>query len=320
MRFNLVPIAISLAGIVLCFQNCSLDGAPSQDGGAASQNSTDNSHNPSSPNSPSPSPNPGPGQAKVETIKSGSSWTVPAGVTSIDSVECWGAGGGPGSGTGAGFAGGGGGAYSKIGNLAVNPGSTINFSIGVGGTAAVGGGVGVAGGDTWFNSPTTVLAKGGSGGHVTWDGNAGVLVNSVGGAGGAAAQSVGNIVHSGGRGGIAQDSMVCAGGGGAGASPSGDGGTAGNGIFSTMVGGVGGSSPNAGTGGLGGVSGALNGVAGLAHELGGGGGGGGCGIIASGGSGGFPGGGAGAKPPQGLIVTPHGAGAAGQIVIRYRVP
>ena len=96
----------------------------------------------------------GQGTQTISTVGS-SSFTIPAGVTSII-VECWG-GGGRGStlsSTTAG-AGGGGGAYSK-GQLIVTPNTSYSIFVGAGSTTTS------PGQDTYFGSTSTVMAKGGN--------------------------------------------------------------------------------------------------------------------------------------------------------------
>jgi hypothetical protein len=150
-------------------------------------------------------------------LTSGSSWTVPADVVRIR-VECWGAGGG-GSfvSTGMGGGAGGGGAYASV-QLCVTPNSSINYSLGNGGSGASGTN---HGGDTWFLNSTTARAQGGRG----------VADNTVaGGAGGSVAGSIGTTVFAGGNGGNGSTSTnwACgrysAGGGGGGAARSTSGG------------------------------------------------------------------------------------------------
>ena len=92
------------------------------------------------------------------TLTSGSSWTVPCGITSI-TVECWGGGGGGGAATGSSsitaYGGGGsGGAYAK-GTFTVTGGTAISYSIGTGGVSASNGN------PTWFNAATVLQAAGG---------------------------------------------------------------------------------------------------------------------------------------------------------------
>ena len=90
-------------------------------------------------------------------------YVVPDGVDKIK-VQCWGGGGSGGAATGQAAAGGGGsgGSYVEI-ELAVTPGQSFNYSIGNGGNGQT-----ISsnrhGGDTWFNTSTFLLAKGGTGG------------------------------------------------------------------------------------------------------------------------------------------------------------
>ena len=69
----------------------------------------------------------------VVVLTSGTSWTVPTGVTSVD-VECWGAGGGSHY-QGGTFTGAGGGAYSATTGVAVTAGASITIGIGAAGIA-----------------------------------------------------------------------------------------------------------------------------------------------------------------------------------------
>src|SRR4051812_44620903 len=93
-------------------------------------------------------------------LTSGATWTVPANVTMLTSVECIGSGGAGAGMVAAGGAssvtGGGGGGYSKSVNIVVSPGQVINIGVGLGGAAVVRTTVtradGLPGGDTWFNA------------------------------------------------------------------------------------------------------------------------------------------------------------------------
>lgn len=116
------------------------------------------------------------------TYTSGNTFVVPAGVTEI-TVECWGAGGRGGQRTsGNPGGGGGGGAYSRSVLQGVSGSYTISVGAGSSNTSP--------GGDSWFGSAATVMAKGGeSGGNST-----------TGATGGQAAQSVGDITRNGGNG------------------------------------------------------------------------------------------------------------------------
>ena len=135
-------------------------------------------------------------------LTSGSSWTVPDGITEI-TVECWGAGGGGAGHSGRG--GGGGGAYATKTISGLTPGSTIDYSIGGGGA---GGQNGSNGGDTWFGGTAgspEVKAIGGSGSTGTAGAAGGLASNCtpVAGAysGGTGGGSSGQANYSGGGGG-----------------------------------------------------------------------------------------------------------------------
>ncbi len=175
-------------------------------------------------------------------------WTVPAGVTSV-TVEVWGGGGrggsvGGGLTTGAG-GGGGGGAYSRS-VLTVTPGATYTVVVGAGSTGAG------PGGDSYFGSATTVMAKGGNS-----------STSAAGATGGAAASGFGDVRFSGGNG--ADGSGTSYGGGGgssAGTAANGNnattstgataptgGGDGGNGRTTSSGGGSSGSAPGGGGGG-----------------------------------------------------------------------
>lgn len=173
------------------------------------------------------------------TVGSGT-WTAPPDFSSTNTIECIGGGGGGGDSTTG--KGGGGGAYAKIVNYPGTPGASISYSVGAGGSGST---APTAGGDSWFGSTGTILAKGA---QVT-SGN-----------GGLASASVGTTKYNGGNGGGS-------GGGGGAAGPNGAGGNA------TSSGG-------AGDAGFGGAGGAYPGGAGgdgaefdATHGSGGGGGG-----------------------------------------------
>ncbi len=128
-----------------------------------------------------------------------STWTAPAGVTSI-TVYAWGGGGGGGGGKGGllgGPAGGGGGsgAYSIYTNLTVVPGSIYNIGVGGGGGAGSSNNNGTAGNSSYFSSPGTsgtqlVAAVGGNGG----------VAGGAAGTGGAGASGIGTTLTSGANG------------------------------------------------------------------------------------------------------------------------
>lgn len=170
----------------------------------------------------------------TDIFTSSGTWVAPIGVTSVE-VECWGGGGG---GANSGMDGaGGGGAYSKKSSISVTSGNTYTVTVGVGGSS---GSPGSGGGDSWFNSNGTVLAKGGNAGG----GSAG--------SGGAAASGVGDIKFSGGNGGERLGSDGGGGGGSAGdAADGGNGGVLTGGIGGSVGGGNGGNGSTSGVGSAG---------------------------------------------------------------------
>jgi hypothetical protein len=118
----------------------------------------------------------------TQVITSGTTWTVPAGVTSA-TVECIGSGSA------------GGGAYSRTNSVSLTPGATVFIRIDAGAGSQLG--------PTWFNktantAPTTgqtdrgASAAGGSGAWQTQN-----VITAL---GGAASNSVGDVRYSGGRG------------------------------------------------------------------------------------------------------------------------
>lgn len=138
---------------------------------------------------------------------------VPEGVNSI-TVEVWGGGGKGGRATSNNTraGGGGGGAYSRS-TFSVTPGQSFNYSVGAGSTSN--NNTPPAGGDTWFGSNTTLMAKGGSS----------VSANNINGAqGGQAAEGFGDVKFSGGNGSnVSNSGSIYSGGGGSSASNLGDG-------------------------------------------------------------------------------------------------
>ena len=176
----------------------------------------------------------GTGEPITIFLKSGSSWVVPDDwCPTANTIHAIGGGGGGDWSNHTRVAGGGGGAYASISNFAATPGQVINYQVGAGGAA---GAVGQPGGDTWFHSPATLLAKGGGGGN-----------HDIGGQGGSAAESVGEVKFSGGNGGNSPANNRGGGGGGA-AGPNGPGGHGGNGVTSGDGGGGGGGANGGGNG------------------------------------------------------------------------
>lgn len=182
----------------------------------------------------------------TETITSGTSWSVPCGVTEI-TVEVVGGGGGGGMG-GGGCAGGGGGSggYSAVTVTVIN-GQTFNYTVGAGGAGATSNpGTGATGSPSTFTDGAllNITANGGTGGTV--GGGGGSCSGGNGGTGGTAA---GGTTNTPGNPGLAGETV------------------------GTDIGGKGGSTPNfSGVGGLGGAVG-IDGAAALVPGGGGGGGG-----------------------------------------------
>lgn len=209
------------------------------------------------------------------TTPGASTWTVPAGVTSVK-VECTG-GGGAGGGTatsGFGGQGGGGGEYARENTYVVTPLASINYQIGAGGTgasAAQGG----SGGDTIFDG--AVIAHGGNGGNRIYQIN-----NAPGGTGSTdSAHFAGGTGHNGGG------TFGTAGGGGGSSAGTARAGNAGGAATGT-TGGPGASAPSGGAaGGKGGNAGSTGQTGTAGSAPGGGGGGAGLGTSArAGGAGG----------------------------------
>ncbi|MCP4929990.1 MAG: LamG domain-containing protein, partial [Gammaproteobacteria bacterium] len=192
----------------------------------------------------------------TETFLSGTtSWTAPAGVTSVEYLVVAGGGGG-----GSALGGGGGGGGFKTGTLSVTPASSYTTTVGAGGSSntsgsdsvfgsitSTGGGKGATGGSS------TAGTAGGSGGGGTW-----------GGAGGSGSSGQGN---DGGDGTVGAQGYGGGGGGSgsAGSNASGDnGGNGGNGTLAFdgyyYAGGGGGTSHQGGSGGNGGSGGAGGGA------------------------------------------------------------
>jgi predicted CxxxxCH...CXXCH cytochrome family protein len=194
-----------------------------------------------------------------QPVTTTTTWTVPAGVTSVE-VKCWGAGGGGSGGNikNLGNGGGGGGAYATD-VVVVIPGNQYTITVGTGGAAGTNG-AGSAGGNSSFS--TFVIAVGGSGGTAS----AGATPGS-GGSGGLNTNCTPLLnAFSGGNGGNGNNASTGGGGGGS-ADETGNGGnggtpTAGTAPTNGGVGGTGGTSgigsPGTAPGGGGGGSGEKN--------------------------------------------------------------
>lgn len=239
------------------------------------------------------------------TTTGAQTWTVPSDFNPVNTIEVIGAGGGGGGGEAAGAArdggGGGGGGYSKVSNLNLTPGASINYTVGTGGSGGATGSDGVSGGDSWFNGTTLGGASLGCAG-----GAKGIYGGSAGAGGvGSTGTGSGATTHKGGNGGTGNVTPNVNGGGGA-AGLNGDGNTRS------------GSSGGSGDAGFGGAGGAIQANGGNGTEYdgshGSGGGAGAAGGSFTGGSyGGAGGGGAGGGGGPG-----HGdSGAQALIVITY---
>jgi len=229
----------------------------------------------------------------TETFTSTTTWTAPPGVTSVQ-AEVWGGGGGGGgqADSADGGGGGGGGAYSRENSATVAPGNVYTVTVGSAGTGSTGCTASTAGGDSWFISTATVLAKGGSPGACSTG------TPPVGGAGGASGSGVGDAVFSGGQGEKGVNNNNGRGGYGGSSAGTGADGWSGPQTFSTVT------YPTANTptgGGHGGDGGTAN-TNGNAPASGNGGGGGGAGDDTD------------ASDQTG------GAGAVGKIILTYNKP
>lgn len=225
----------------------------------------------------------------TETFTTTTTWTAPTGVTSVD-VEVWGGGGGGGgmNATSDGGGGGGGGAYSKS-TITVVPANNYTVTVGAAGTGSSGCTASTAGGDSWFSTTGTILAKGGSPGACSTG------TPPAGGAGGAAGSGVGTTKFSGGQGEIGRNNASGSGGYGGSSAGTVANGFSGPQTWSTVT------YPTASTptgGGHGGNAGGI-GVNGSAPASGNGGGGGGAGE---------------GSPKIG------GAGAVGKMILTYNKP
>ena len=226
----------------------------------------------------------------TETFTTTTTWTAPTGVTSV-TAEVWGGGGGGGgeNATTDGGGGGGGGGYSQS-VVTVVPGNNYTVTVGAAGTGNAGCTASTVGGDSWFSSTATVLAKGGSPGACSTG------TPPAGGAGGAAASGVGTTKFSGGQGEKGRNNNAGLGGyGGSSAGTAADG-WSGPQTWSTAT------YPTASTpvgGGHGGNGGATANAAGSAPASGNGGGGGGA--------------------ADGTNIS-GGNGAVGKVILTYNKP
>lgn len=157
------------------------------------------------------------------TLTATGSWTAPDGINAVK-VECWAGGGAGGTATGtAGSSGGGGagGCYVMDRAYTVIPGNSYTVTVGAGGvhtTTPTDNTAAPSGGDTWFDSTSGVVAKGGVGGI----GRTTVAVGA--GGSGSTTGCIGDAFFAGGDG--AAGTSTIGGGGGGGAGSTGAGGSA----------------------------------------------------------------------------------------------
>jgi len=209
-----------------------------------------------------------------QTFTTSGTWTCPAGVFSVQ-VECWGGGGAGGSARGqtsfrAAAGGGAGGAYAKANSISVTPATVYTVTVGAGGAFTITNGASSPGGDSWFSTSSTVIAKGGAGSNSLATSGADLI--SAGGIGTTTA-SIGDIIYKGGNGATGSNPSGAgfSGGGGSSAGTGSDGNSATNATAAAAVTG----------GGIGGTGRTSNGGSGSAPASGVGGGGGGAWAAAS---------------------------------------
>lgn len=119
------------------------------------------------------------------TLTSGTSYTVPAGVSSLNVTCIGGGGGGPGANsasTHGGQRGHGGQIVHSI--VSTTPGASITYAIGAGGNGTTGPGTATVGGSTTFTGATTAVGGNGGGSYDGSTGQIGISANNGGGAGG----------------------------------------------------------------------------------------------------------------------------------------
>jgi|GEM_PF-4656598 len=166
------------------------------------------------------------------TTPGSGSFIVPAGVTSIY-VECWGGGGAGATRSTNGAGGGGAGGAYAASTIAVTPGASINYFVGSGGESGTTG-TNINGKDSWFNTSSSIMAKGGPG--VANNGSTGATAP-------VATMSIGTVRYKGGNGRAANTIILSYGGGGgssAGTSANGNNATNNNGAAAPAGGGAGG--------------------------------------------------------------------------------
>ncbi|MBS1936613.1 MAG: proprotein convertase P-domain-containing protein [Bacteroidetes bacterium] len=163
----------------------------------------------------------------MTTFVTNGTFTPPAGVTKVV-VECWGGGGSGGTRTSNGQGGGGGGGAYVRSSLSVTPLTSYTVNVGAGSSSSA------PGGDSWFGTASTVMAKGG---------NSSADNSATGATGGTAAASIGTFKYDGATGANGGSFIVSWGGGGgssAGFAAAGAGGSLGTGGTAPSGGGNGG--------------------------------------------------------------------------------
>ncbi len=241
------------------------------------------------------------------TYTTSTTYTVPAGVTSII-ISCWGAGGGSGYAIAASkydaSGGGGGGAFSQS-TFTVTPGQVLNITVGAGGTAGtflfgVNAGTGGTSSVTNTTGPTVSISAngGGPGSSLAFGSTNGAF--GTGGAGGTAGSGY-CIAYAGGKGAAGARSTTL-GVGGAGGGGAGSGGAGGNGTAGTTGGA--GTNSTGGTGAGTGIYGGGNGAGAIVTTT-----------YLAGVAGNAPGGGAAGAVSNTLNSQNGAAGGAGQVII-----
>jgi hypothetical protein len=160
---------------------------------------------------------------KIIILESGTSWNVPNDFTSVNTIHLFGGGGGGSKmqlGASGIATGGGGGGYTQVSNLNLTPGSTITYSIGLGGAANTNGGnttfstYSANGGLTGLTASSGTDTAGGAGGiGLTYNGGSGGSTTGVATIGGTAGGGAGGPYGNGTNGATRTGSGVGQGGG-----------------------------------------------------------------------------------------------------------
>lgn len=134
---------------------------------------------------------------KVETLTSGTSWTVPAGVEFVNAFLVGGGGGGGSTNAIDGTPQLGLGGATVSTTVATTPGASIAYSIGAGGAGGSSGSAGSAGGSTTFTGATTAVGGNGGRGSAGGAGNVGTTSRANNGGGAAGLNGAGGAGGSG---------------------------------------------------------------------------------------------------------------------------